>query len=215
MPVKAENNSQLTKAAGPKAKPKSDLSLAPTYMCTMWTMCGSFYGQKGAHKTRHHFVAAAANSLYLFQIYFWPFMLPNFDLKIIKIVIKMQPRAQFMTTATERKGEKTRQGERARGGENAGAGRGQVLITSKRGSGPEAAARSRRLSAYGFLMVPCVGFVANKMAHIKSVLRGAASSKEKASTGTECGEKGDGRWSNCIGLPASETTRRGQVAVLY
>lgn len=144
-------------------------------------------------------------------------MLPNFDLKIIKIVIKMQPRAQFMTTATARKGERTREGEkeRARGGEKAGARRGQVLITSKRGSGPEAAARSRRLSAYGFLMVPCVGFVANKMAHIKSVLRGAASSKEKASKGAEYGEKGDGRQSNCIGLPASETTRRGQVAVLY
>lgn len=146
-------------------------------MCTMWTMCGCFYGQKGAHKTRHHFVAAAANSLYLFQIYFWPFRLPNFDLKIIKIVIKMQPRTQFMTRATARKGEQTREEENPTGRGKVGARRGQVLITSKRGSGQEAAARSRRLSAYGFLMVPCVGFVANKMAHIKSVLRGAASSK--------------------------------------
>lgn len=83
-----------------------------------------------------------------------------------------------------------------------GARRGQVLITSKRGSGQEAAARSRRLSAYGFLMVPCVGFVANKMAHIKSVLRGAASNKG--------GEAEGGRRSNCIGLPASDETRRGE-----
>lgn len=110
MPIKAKNNSQLTKQEEPKAKQKSDLSLGPTYMCTMRTMCGCFYGQKVAHKTRHHFVAAAANSLYLFQIYFWPFMLPNFDLKIIKIVIKMQPRAQFMTRAQRER--ESRQGKK-------------------------------------------------------------------------------------------------------
>lgn len=66
-----------------------------------------------------------------------------------------------------------RQGESERGTQGESE-REQVLITSKRGSGPEAAAtaaaaRSCRLSAYGFLMVPCVGFVANKMAHIKSM----------------------------------------------
>lgn len=82
--------------------------------------------------------------------------------------------AQFMTTT---------------GREREGEGRWQVLITSKRGSGPEgaaAAARSCRLSAYGFLMVPCVGFVANKMAHIKSMLRG--------------GDATQARPGNCIGL---------------
>lgn len=175
----------------------------------MLAMCGCFYGQKGAHKTRHHFVAAAANSLYLFQIYFWPFMLPNFDLKIIKIVIKMQPRAQFMTRATARKGEQTREEARARGREKRGARRGQVLITSKRGSGQEAAARSRRLSAYGFLMVPCVGFVANKMAHIKSVLRGAAPARRRRVKGARR-KMGDGAIA-LVCLPASET-RRGDGA---
>lgn len=214
MPIKAKNNSQLTKHEEPKAKQKSDLSLGPTYMCTMLAMCGCFYGQKGAHKTRHHFVAAAANSLYLFQIYFWPFMLPNFDLKIIKIVIKMQPRTQFMTRATARKGEQTREEARARGREKRGARRGQVLITSKRGSGQEAAARSRRLSAYGFLMVPCVGFVANKMAHIKSVLRGAAPARRRRVRGARR-KMGDGAIA-LVCLPASdESRRRGQVAVLY
>lgn len=75
----------------------------------MYVCVACFYGQKGARKTRHHFVAVVVAAdiaiaiwgpkFIYFKFTFAHFMLANFDLKIIKIVIKMQPRTQFMTKA--------------------------------------------------------------------------------------------------------------------